>query len=193
LGVGVRVMDAAARGDVWHRAAPALGADDPRDVGSPERGFGFFTKKKRVGPKRRFFGFRCKKRTKLLVPLVRVVDVLVLAPYAYDVRVHAIRCRPRGEPSDRRVHGVVPRRAPPRQGNLPPARVRLAVEHGLVRERARARDDARDERRRDCRGERLHDAGAIRRQDIGCSVVLAMAVMAALYIAGMNGVARVSA
>jgi len=43
--VGVRVMDAAARGGVWHRAAPALGADDPRDVGSPERGFG----KKKTG------------------------------------------------------------------------------------------------------------------------------------------------
>ena len=52
LGVGVRVMDAAARGGVWHRAAPALGADDPRDVGSPERF--------RLLQRRRLFGFREK-------------------------------------------------------------------------------------------------------------------------------------
>jgi hypothetical protein len=38
------VMRAVGCGGVWLREAPALGADDPRDVGSAERGFGWTEK-----------------------------------------------------------------------------------------------------------------------------------------------------
>ena len=170
-------MDAAARGGVWHRAAPALGADDPRDVGSPERF--------RLLQRRRLFGFREKNE--------RNYRSFASSTSSSSRRATTYASTPSdaGRVANRAIGGYTgsSRAAPHRARETSHLRASaLRSSTAWYGEHARARAKPADERRRDYRGERFHDAGAVRRQGIGCSVVLAMAVMAALYIAGMNGV-----